>query len=319
MEEHRPVRIWFRRTLFLGAVMLLLAAGTATLAGFNGRQSWRFELLCHFRVQYFWALAGAAGLFLFLRRWVWGTSAALLAAVNLAVILPLYFGPDEVPSAKANLRILSLNVHFLNRNYGPTLDLIQRDNPDVIFLMEVTPAWAEALKRLDKEYPYSEVLPSHRPDGVALFSRHPIADLQVKRLPGVGLPTLVAGIEMPQGRMTLLATHPASPGSTRNFEVRNRQLREVAELAAARSGPVMVIGDLNTTGWSPFFQDLLDVSGLRDSRRGFGVEPTWPWFPLPLRIPIDHCLVSQQIAILDRQVGPAVGSDHRPLIVDFAY
>lgn len=56
---------------------------------------------------------------------------------------------------------------------------------------------------------------------------------------------------------------------------------------------------------------------LRDSRRGFGVQPTWnarhPW----CMIPIDHCLVSEGASIVDRIVAPDVGSDHRPIIVDF--
>jgi endonuclease/exonuclease/phosphatase (EEP) superfamily protein YafD len=37
-----------------------------------------------------------------------------------------------------------------------------------------------------------------------------------------------------------------------------------------------------------------------------------------LRIPIDHCLVSPSVAIVDRRVGPPVGSDHLPVFVDFA-
>jgi endonuclease/exonuclease/phosphatase (EEP) superfamily protein YafD len=36
-----------------------------------------------------------------------------------------------------------------------------------------------------------------------------------------------------------------------------------------------------------------------------------------MSVPIDHCLVSPEITILDRRLGPAVGSDHYPLIVDF--
>ena len=319
MAVRGPIRIWLGRGLFAMAILALLFAGAATVAGFNGRQSWRFELLCHFRVQYFWALAISAGVLLMLRRWIWAMAALALAAANLAVIVPLYMGPEEVSSGGAPLRLLSLNVHFLNRDFQPTIDLIRRENPDLIFLMEFTPAWAEAMRLLGQGYPHSKELPSHATDGVALFSRYPIADLAVKRDPGIGLPTLIAGIDMPQGRLTLVATHPASPGTPEHFEARNIQLADVADWAAERSGPVVLVGDLNTTGWSPYFADLLEVSGLRDSRLGYGVEPTWPWFPLPLRIPLDHCLVSPQIRVVNRRVGPAVGSDHRPLLVDFSY
>ena len=76
------------------------------------------------------------------------------------------------------------------------------------------------------------------------------------------------------------------------------------------------MGDLNTTSWSPFFSDLIEESGLRDSRKGFGIQTTWPDGLFLLRIPIDHCLVSKDISVLDRRVGPSIGSDHFPVTVD---
>jgi len=37
-----------------------------------------------------------------------------------------------------------------------------------------------------------------------------------------------------------------------------------------------------------------------------------------LGIPIDHCLVSPEIIVTKRSVGPSVGSDHYPVIIDFS-
>jgi endonuclease/exonuclease/phosphatase (EEP) superfamily protein YafD len=90
----------------------------------------------------------------------------------------------------------------------------------------------------------------------------------------------------------------------------------VGQLARQQTGAVIVLGDLNTTSWSPYFRDLLADSGLADTRRGFGVLGSWPDLPSPLRIPIDHCLVSDKVAVHDRRIGPPVGSDHRGVIVD---
>ncbi len=33
-------------------------------------------------------------------------------------------------------------------------------------------------------------------------------------------------------------------------------------------------------------------------------------------LPLDHCLVSDEILVANRRVGPFVGSDHFPVVVD---
>ncbi|MBW1762831.1 MAG: hypothetical protein JRJ64_15305 [Deltaproteobacteria bacterium] len=69
--------------------------------------------------------------------------------------------------------------------------------------------------------------------------------------------------------------------------------------------------------WNHHFRRLLKRTGLRDSSQGRGVQPTWPTHNPLLRIPIDHCLHSEGIHVVQKKIGPAVGSDHYPVIVDF--
>lgn len=88
---------------------------------------------------------------------------------------------------------------------------------------------------------------------------------------------------------------------------------------ATHAGPRLVIGDFNTTSCPPHFQSFTNTAGLRDSRTGSGIQPTWPalWFH-PLQICVDHCLVSPHFIVRNRTTGPNVGSDHYPIIVDLA-
>jgi endonuclease/exonuclease/phosphatase (EEP) superfamily protein YafD len=80
-----------------------------------------------------------------------------------------------------------------------------------------------------------------------------------------------------------------------------------------------VVGDFNMTPWSPYFPEILRVSGLKNSLVGAGFQPSWPsWLPALLRIPIDHALVSEEFEVVERKVGPHIGSDHRPLIIKIA-
>lgn len=307
-----------RGCVVLAAVLLLLVLSLTTLGGFFGRLDWRLELLCHFRAQYFWGLALATMLFVACRQWPLAAIAAFGAAVNLALIVPLYWGGQRMPADQRLVRAMSLNVHYRNRDYDAVLELIGREKPEFVLLLEVTPQWVKALGALDSEYPFSRALPRYDASGIALWSRLPIEQFEIRGRAEIGLPTFVAELALPSGLMTLIGTHPASPGSAEHAAMRNRQLTAVARWAIESPYPVMVLGDLNCTGWSPYLADLLADGKLSDSRHGFGVEGSWPSFvPPPLQIPIDHCLISAEIGIRQRRVGPALGSDHRPILVDF--
>ena len=100
--------------------------------------------------------------------------------------------------------------------------------------------------------------------------------------------------------------------------LRDGQLAELATLVGHQRHPVMLLGDLNASPWSYPFRRLLRDTGLLNSMRGWGVQPTWPAPLGPLGIPIDHVLHSEEIRITRRSTGPWIGSDHLPLIIEFA-
>lgn len=93
----------------------------------------------------------------------------------------------------------------------------------------------------------------------------------------------------------------------------------IADWAARQTDPVVVLGDLNATPWSHAFRSLVDEAGLVNSLRGRGLQPSCP-APLGLLgIPIDHLLHSPALATVERERGPAFGSDHRMLHVRLAW
>jgi endonuclease/exonuclease/phosphatase (EEP) superfamily protein YafD len=61
---------------------------------------------------------------------------------------------------------------------------------------------------------------------------------------------------------------------------------------------------------------LLEVGKLKDSEQGFGPQPSWSTEMLIPFVPIDHFLVSNDIEVLNRVLGPNLGSDHLPVYVD---
>jgi len=280
------------------------------------------ELTTHFRLQYVLVAIVCALLFTVLQGWKFVPIAVLCAALNAVYLLPYLFKtPGVVLGAQASppaaVRVLHANVLKNNRNYKAVLDLVNRSNADLVVLQEITEDWNGEIQSITKAYPYFESVPGLEGSGMAVFSRVPFEDVQVLHLDSSTHIAIAVKLNL-QGRgVTLLSLHPPTPITASKFENRNQQLREAATFLNSVDGTKILIGDLNTTMWSPYFTTLLRASQLRDVRLGFGLKTSWP-MPLPsfMRMPIDHCLVSADVEVKNVQIGAGIGSDHRPLIVD---
>jgi endonuclease/exonuclease/phosphatase (EEP) superfamily protein YafD len=288
----------------------------ATVLGFLARWWFPFEYACHFRAQYAVVLIGGALLASCSRRFGIATIWASFAMVNLCLILPLYFGFPTASPAGANLRLVSLNLMAENLEFGDVRRFITEKDPDVVVLVEVNRRWVAEMDHLSGNYPYTADAGTDTDNGILILSRHPICQTDVKSIHG--RQAIVVRLDVMDQPLTLVGAHTWPPKTSRNINDRNKQLAALAEIVRSIDGPVLLAGDLNTSSWSPAFDDLVSRSGLRDSRQGFGLQPTWP-AGLPLvRIPIDHCLVSHSIVVQNREVGRNVGSDHFPIVVDFS-
>ncbi len=303
----------------IGAAGLLAAAGAVSLLGFLGSLHWALDLLSHFRVQYLVVLAVTALLLAALRRWRPAALAGALAAVNLAAILPLYSGGTTRPAASAGtLRAMLINVNTRSGDPQRVAAAVAELAPDVLALEEVNQQWLEDLGPSLAGFAHSVAEPRDDNFGIALFSRFPVTRSRIAWIGEAEVPSAEAVIRTPGGPCTVLVTHPLPPGGGEYSRLRNAQLAALPAWVREAEPPVLLLGDLNASPWSPHFRRLLRDSGLQDSARGWGVQPTWPVFNPLLRIPIDHALHSPGIGIVRRAIGPDVGSDHFPLIVDFA-
>ena len=297
-----------------------LVAMTGTLACFFGSLWWPFELACSFRVQWFALLVAAAFACLVSRKYRHALIMGLYALPNLFAIAPAYFQPGFVNhSAAPTIRALLMNVNIFNTEYERVRKFIQSTNPDFVLVQEVNLGWAEALKPLSARYPFVARRAREDNFGIALYSRTPYKDVRITSIGHPGFPAVVATLRVHGNDLTIIGMHPPPPLWAEFREAGRAMLHALARLVTQREGPVMVLGDLNTTPWSPLFGDLLEDSGLRDSRRGFGIQATWPIFLPFALIPLDHCLISKGLTIANRCTGPYVGSDHYPVIIDFAF
>jgi endonuclease/exonuclease/phosphatase (EEP) superfamily protein YafD len=296
---------------------LLVFSTTAYL----GRLHKYFELTSHFRVQYILASAGCLLVCLTLANWWWAGGALLSVAINLSAIAP--WRRTKKPAADPGIRgqrlkLALVNVYRRNRAHGAFLRCIERHRPDVVVVQEVTDSWALALQALSEEYPFFEVLPREDGSGIAFHSRFPFERLPLALPEGDARPGILARVYTGSMSVSILSIHPRAPILRGHFELRNNMLAAAATCLQSLPGPKICIGDLNTSSWSHFFQDLAEKTNLRNVREGFGLLPSWPTFMgfSWLMIPIDHCLVSGDIRVVAAQTGERIGSDHLPLIVE---
>lgn len=317
--EETEISVSARRVALGVMTSLLGGLVLATALILAARLGWFTELFTHFRVQGAVAGLGLAPLLLLLG----ARRRALLAfAVGLghgAAIAPAWLPGAPVPQGLPRFRLLSANLLTENEAHGELLALVREEKPDVVMLVEVGQRWAADLETLADEYPVRRFAPQEDNFGVAALARDRRATVEIVYCGPMGVPSTRVRLPVGDTVVTLLSTHTMPPIGGGAASDRNAQLVECGQVLNREPGPRVLAGDLNVTPWSPAFADLLAATGLLDSRAGFGVQASWlVGFP-PLSIPIDHALHSPDLAVLERRIGPEFGSDHRPVIVDFAF
>lgn len=313
MKSFWKIRLW---GLFSAAGFLACAA---TVLGFFASGSWFCEGFSHFRVHYLVALLVLALLLLVAKH----RRAALLylvfALVNLSCVYPIFLLKERISPLEfpfGTHRAVLMNIHSELGDPERVMEVLREEKPEILVLEEVTDTWMKALTSLTNPLPHVIAVPREDNFGIALFSQYPFVMQETLELGEAGVPSIHASIKVDGCVLELLATHPLPPFGGVYARYRNEQLDRVSEYAQGRA-PCLLLGDLNMAPWSPYFKRFLERSGLRDSERGFGYQASWPAHLSWAGIPLDHCLHSADIAIRGRRIGPHVGSDHRPLIVDF--
>jgi endonuclease/exonuclease/phosphatase (EEP) superfamily protein YafD len=318
-NEKRSGIISFSKSIFSKFIFVfgLLTAGIY-LFTLTGRFFFLAELACNFRFQIMLTLAATGILSVVVKRYRLACVLAFLALLATSGTLSMYYPISKSTTASQTLKIMSFNVLVINRNYQAVIDEVAEHDPDVVTIIEYSKKWDAELKGLQETYPYSVSNPRPHGFGVAIYSKYPLSDVQERQLPAINIdnPFLSAVVSFGEQSIRLAAVHTYSPTSRARMSFRNQQFTKVAELLGDLDMPTVVVGDFNCTPWSPYLKDFQSQTGLRDSRRGFGNQATWPTQWEIFRIPIDHAFVSPEICVHDRYVGNATGSDHLPIIVE---
>jgi endonuclease/exonuclease/phosphatase (EEP) superfamily protein YafD len=305
-----------RQLLDATALWLALGVTLATGAGLLARWAWVFELATHFRLQYLIIGVLAFGMLAIRRRWGWLAVLAPCLLVNGLPMLPYLPAAADAGPVGEPIVLVTVNVRSSNRRYRSLLESLEREKPDLILLVEYNERWGRNLAPLDESYPYSVRIAERGPYGIALLSRRPLSETRKFRLRSTSAIDTV--VTVGARRFRLIGVHLRSPTSSARAAERNEQLLDLTAMARAATMPMLFLGDFNSTTFSPYLGAWLASTGLRDAARGQGWRATWPTSLPMFAIPIDHCIVSEEFAVLHQERLPRFGSDHYPLLTVLA-
>lgn len=215
--------------------------------------------------------------------------------------------------SEKGIHLIVGNVYQYNKNYEKVLGLIQKNDPDLVFLVEINQAWSDALEPLNRTFEHQILLPFENTYGLVLYSKLPIKKQQIHYLVNKEIPSLEIEVELKNGQLiTIYAIHPTPPvpGENLSSTERDAEILIVGKKSKENPLPSLVIGDLNDVAWSYTTSLFLKVSEMADPRRGRGFYNTfhakYPFF----RWPLDHVFLSRHFGLSKIHVLPAIGSDH---------
>lgn len=257
---------------------------------------------------------------------------AITAGLVIFVLMDLRLGtPPRLHPAQKRIRVATFNVFGGSIDIEKCVAFLRSCEADVIFLQEAW--WTFHDRRVDsrpcilRTFAEWHVFASADEDEMMILSRHPLSDVQERR---VGTrPCLVATMQSPVGDVRLVNVHLDPPATPRSLKrsgksviqffldsavARRQQGDALRSLVEESPAPTILAGDFNSPPHAyarrvlrPLLRDVFGSVG-----RGFGY--TYP-VPVPLWR-IDYILVSGSITPDTCEVPRVDGSDHRPMVAD---
>ena len=257
----------------------------------------------------------------------------LIWTVNLGLFGIFWFMPNWQASSTRSEAVYSLKVISFNMHDDPLniADWIAKEKPDLVLLQEVPAGYAGVLEQLGNYYMTAQ--PSHW--GNTSLSRFPIlssVDIETGDSPFQHLTIDVKGHTLSVYNVHLF--NPLEKTKPYTFlgqtfrtryddSLRNEQIKQLAEHLATDPYPFIAGGDFNMSAYAANQKVLTQVAqdSFKETGRGWG--NTWPKIdvfrknsslPIPPLLRLDYIWHSSKIQALSSQVGPALGSDHLPVI-----
>jgi len=252
---------------------------------------------------------------LLVRRMRWVVPVLALVLLMQASVLAPWLAPPAgaIAASPSQVRIVFFNIWKENGRPEDAVRWLAGQDADIVVLAETTPAIQRLAKATLTELPFTASCRADKHCEMLLLSRWPLADVHAL----IDYPSYARAafgtVETGHGALRIGGTHLTNPLTT-NVHRQLFQVDKLVELGGPWDGSMVMVGDMNGVAWGRVVQRFARLTGLEPVR---GLTGTWnAWLPAPLRIGIWQAFASNDLTVVRRQVGPLLGSDHRPVVID---
>lgn len=215
-----------------------------------------------------------------------------------------------------SIKLLIANVYQENREWMTLSSMIEREQADVVLLLETNKWWKEKCNSfLSTDYAYQVIEDRENTYGMLLYSKLQLTNTKIHYLVKNEVPSIETDIKLGKRLIKFFAIHPEPPVPSENPKstARDAEILLVGQKTKADKIPTIVAGDLNDVAWSYTTELFLKISGLLDPRRGRGFFSSFhAQYPFA-RWPLDHVFCSGHFRLQSMRRLEGIGSDHFPI------
>jgi endonuclease/exonuclease/phosphatase (EEP) superfamily protein YafD len=256
-----------------------------------------------------------------------------IAAVAMVLMAAMVFAARYPLAARVGLDTQGVHLRLVHYNaYGthnPTpeafIDWALSKKPDLIGIIEA----AEVLKRhprLLAELPHLQAVGYYKEP---LYSRWPLEPVQLKTwdmkiIARENARFYKSWVVLPNDRrVAVFRIHPRSPRRSDTWSHNRRHIEvfhDYCQVFRKETGrPIISLGDYNATPSSAAMEWYRQRGLVTDTNRNLIARGTWPAAaPVALAAQIDYIFVTPEFRVVDFEIGPDLGSDHRPIFAEVA-
>ena len=288
----------------------------AFVLGQLGKIYWIFDLFSHFTWLYL--IGSVVGIFVF--KHLWQKIFFIIISIGLIIwsswpqiSINASIAGKDVP--QKSVRLISYNLQFDAYDRHNIAVLKLRDEMlsenTILFMSEYTPEYDAIFTSAKSHYQCGKM--ERSPFGLALYSS--LSFIHCNIIYPIENLNLYPYVRAENESFVVYGIHPPPPINSELANIRDQSLWNISENIRNENKPVIVIGDMNISPYSPVFHQFINNARLFETKNR--LIPTW----LIGMLNIDHILLTdpEHIDSEHSYIGWWRGSDHRPIFLNYRY